>query len=751
MRVPINWLKEYVAVKVGPKELADRLTLVGHALDKAIYEQGEDTIIDLEDRGNRSDAMGILGVARETAAVFDLKLEYPKIGPIPRVDNSKFKPQIKVASDRVIRWEAVCFKNVRVRPSPDYIQQKLRSYGIEVVNNVVDITNFVMIETGMPTHAFDVDKFKGITLRTAKLGETLVTFDGTNLVFDNNDLLAADGDTPLTLTTAVGGRESGVSEETRNVLFEAGVYDQPTARRSALRLNIHNESGVRLGKYLHPDYCQLAIARIIRLMEEQHMVSPEPVSYDYYPRPYPKVTVTLSQNRLDTLAGSHISLEESCKILNRLEFKVISQTRVSLTVEVPYWRTDVTMEDDLVEEVLRIRGYSLIPSVLPAVPPPPKLIFPIADLENTVRDLGVNLGFNEVSGRPILDVKELELLEPSKVKAKEVVNLQNSWNEELNCLRSSLLPSLLKYLNSYLKHGMSPVKIMEIGKTYRINKALEGFAKYQEDRMFGLLIDSGFLTLKTYLEKLFLELGVANISYVQTNTSKFRVSAILKVKNEIFGEIGEIKPSILLTEGIRAMVSYCEIDTKKLIKHIGEKKAAVKTEIPNFISEDFTFDLSSDYPIGHLLNSLQTLTPSAVVTYLMTYSKNSRQLATFNLKFRVENAEIDSKNVRLFQKIAGYGVEVVKIESLTKKPDSEKLWLVRTNIGSVVVTGAQNLRLGDVVPFLPVGSTVPTSGEIIKAALIRGSKSEGMLGSGKELGLNEDDQRIFIFEGANKL
>src|SRR3989344_1373006 len=478
MKIPYNWLKEFINTKLPPKETARVLTTSYHALDKPLYEQAGDTVMDLEDRGNRADVSGIIGIARDLGALTGEKLIQPKLGAIPPTDNNKFPVKISVHSDKVTRWRCVVYKNIKVSESPDWVKKRLEAYGIEPKNNVVDITNYVMLELGMPLHAFDLAKVDEINLRMARKCETLVTFEGTTLTFDENDLLAADSKKPLTLTTAIGGQESGVTDKTTDVLIEAGLYNQPTVRRSALRLNVRNESANRLGKYLHPEFCELAIARVVELMNEVLKAKPENVSYDYYPHVHKEVATTLSAERLATLSGEDISLDIAEKILESLEFKVTKKSTHELSVVVPYFRTDVSMEDDLIEEVLRIKGYNTIPSYLPKSAPPKKLSFPLLELEDLVKDSFVQIGFNEVISHQIIDVGDLKGIGYLDATSEEqLVRLENSWNNELNILRPTFITNLLKYYQSYKKHKVSDIRLFETGKVYIKNPAKNGFEK----------------------------------------------------------------------------------------------------------------------------------------------------------------------------------------------------------------------------------------------------------------------------------
>lgn len=650
MRVPYNWLKEYIKTSLTPKEAAQMLTLAGHALDKPLYEQGGDTILDLEDRGNRADITGIIGIARDLAALTSQKLEYPKLAEIPKADNDKFTPKISVESERVIRWRAVNFKNIKVGPSPEWLQRRLKSYGIEVINNIVDITNYIMIELGMPIHAFDLDKVKKIILRQAKKGEKLITFEGGELRFDENDLLAADDGRPLTLTTAVGGRDTGISNSTTNILVEAGLYDQPTARRSALRLNVRNETAGRLGKYLHPQSCEEAIARTVELMKEVLGASPEPVSYDYYPNLYPEVNVKLTQERLDLIAGEHLDLKEAAKILERLEFKVNDLSALSLDVSVPYFRTDVAMEDDVIEEVLRIRGYDKIPVYLPNRPAPEKLEFPERDLEERAKDIFVNLGFTETVSQQIVDREDIKRV--GFWDENKVIELQNSWNEELNVLRYDMASPQIKYLVSYQKHGREDAKIFEVGKTYVKDHKLLGYERYKEVRKIAVTMRGSFLVLKSQVLTFLNELGINDAEFEKFEFSLFRnqAAATIKVGSDILGKMGEVKQSILANFGVDGVVSHAVFYTPKLLSHAQPNSISeILTAIPNFVSEDKTFKVPGEAEVGKLLEILKNeMDPRTQINFVGVFEnselkKEGFKNVTFNFKFVPENSQTESE------------------------------------------------------------------------------------------------------------
>lgn len=649
MKIPYKWLRQYVNTDLSPKEVARLLTLTGHALDKPLFEQGGDTVMDLEDRGNRADVTGVIGIARDFAVLVSQKVKYPKVSQIPAINNEKFDKKITVKSEKVTRWRAVSFKNIKVEKSPDWIIQKLTAYGIEPYNNIVDITNLVMLEYGMPLHAFDTDTFDEIILRQAKKGETLVTFEGTTLEFDESDLIASDASHPLTLTTAVGGRASGISDATKNILIEAGLYEQKTVRRTALRLNVRNESSLRLGKYLHPEFCDLAIARTIELMKEVCKINPENVSFDYYPKKYSEVFVTLTKERLEKISGFEIEIKKAKDILESLEFNIENFSSESLKVKVPYFRTDVTMEDDLIEEVLRIIGYTNIPSKKIVAEVPEKLLFPVMEMENIIKEKLVLMGLDEVSTEQIIDLGVCEKLGLCDSETKSVVKLENSWNSELNALRFELFTSLIKYFYSYEKRGNSDIKLFESGKTFSLNTNKSGFEKFQEHRVTGILVEDGFYKAKSILITLFAELKIFNFKFEKSPDSLFKKgrSAVVKINNEILGKIGEVKRKTLNTLGVRKITGYIEFDTEKLLKFIEKSdKIEASFELKNYLSEDYTFIMEKTAEVGELLEEInKTLEGAGRATLKDIFIENKKSV-TFNIKFeRIDEKKLeDQKN-----------------------------------------------------------------------------------------------------------
>jgi len=283
MKIPLNWLNEIIPLPADNGVLTDKLTMVGHMLDKRLVIDGEE-VVDLELRGNRADCYSILGIAREVSAIFDTKvkllqtLELTKVSKLLNSNLSVDTPLVK----RAAMTEAF---DVKITKSPAWLVKKLTAYGMESVNNIVDLTNYVMIETGEPMHAFDSDKVKGeLQIRLAKEGEKMITFQGATLTLTKNDLVWSRGTEVLSVAGAIGEKYHSISETTKNILVEAANYDRANIRRSVYRHNLLTEAGIRHEKELDPNMVDNALGRFLFLLKKHGWGTPNCKIYDYYPK-----------------------------------------------------------------------------------------------------------------------------------------------------------------------------------------------------------------------------------------------------------------------------------------------------------------------------------------------------------------------------------------------------------------------------------------------------------------------------------
>ncbi len=481
MKVPLSWLEKYIKLEHTPKEFGDIMTGLEFMQDGPIKDIENDKVIDLEIRQNRSDMLSIIGVAREYAAYLGKKVNYPEITQEFDTNWGTPKENLSVQSkNSVKRFCTVQIKNIHIKKSPEYIINALNAYGISTKNNLVDITNYVMLEYGIPLHAFDVkklDKSKGhslLTIRHAADEESFETWQKTKINLTTEDIVVADSKKPVAIAGIIGGANSDIDANTSEILLEAAVYDHATVRRTALRHGIRTEASLRHEKFLNPEMVEVAIRRATLLI--QQLCSGVVVQIeDHYENNEPLKTIDFNVFEIERLGGIHLEKEEVIRLLENLEFKITDQKEALgvnkdiITVAIPDHRTDVKIQADLVEEVLRLKGYEHIPRTGISASPPdfstPKVLL----VEEKIRDILVNIGLSEHITNPLVKyTKEI----------KNQIQLENPLNAELDGLRTTIRETLLPVLSRNAKAGNLNIGIFEVGKIYM--KVKQG--EYNEER-----------------------------------------------------------------------------------------------------------------------------------------------------------------------------------------------------------------------------------------------------------------------------
>lgn len=484
MKIPLIWLKDYITTDKSAKDLSASFTQLGLMLDKPLDDSD---VLDLEHRMDRSDWLSILGCARDLAAFEGISLNYPKLYNKPGLKISPAdKIKIQIDTPVVKRFQTRIFKGIKVGSSPAWLVDRLKAYGMESKNNIVDITNFVMVEYGQPMHAQDISKLPGkdITIRDAKEGEILKTILGTEVKLSKDIQILTSGGKPTVILGVVGGKETSVSNETVDIVLDAGNYDSRVIRKNSRKLKIINETVSRDDKFLDPRLIDLALDRATGLILEL-AGGTYYTNDDYYPSPVVPKTMTLRLSRLQLLSGMDLTLELAQNILKSLEYKILENNDASLTVEIPYFRTDIEVEDDLISDILRIYNYTNIPLTPLSSPVPTDLTPSIYEFEEKLRDLLVSQGAHE---------HITSSLTTSNGQSDEVV-LANALSSDQNALRRSLTPGLTHVLSTYKKHKIKDALVFEIGKVFRKNESA-----YLEGRL--LTVMGGVNSLATLLSSL---------------------------------------------------------------------------------------------------------------------------------------------------------------------------------------------------------------------------------------------------------
>jgi len=475
MRLPIDWVNEYVPNELSVKELAFVLTNLGLEVE-AIEGAGAAAVFDIKVTPNRGDCLSVLGVARELGMRLgkEVRAHRPRIAETGPPAASFVRVTLDDAS-LCPRYSARVVRGVRITPSPESAQRRLEHCGLRPINNVVDATNLVMLELGQPLHAFDYKLLRRapdadlpeIIVRTASPGERLATIDGEERELTPEILLITDALGPIALAGIMGGGSTEIHDGTTEVLLESAHFDPPTIRRGARALGMSTEASYRFERTVDPGGTIRALDRVCELMAE-FAGSPIEIAggvVDAYPNPIPEAEIRLRPSRVNGLLGLELSPSQIASYLRRLELKVEEGER--MIVRAPTFRPDLITEIDLVEEVARVHGYENLPETLPrasrgAGSLPPELVF-----EREIRHLMRGLGLSETVTSSLESPEAHERLGlPEDHPLRRAVRISNWKTADRTQLRTTLLTSLLEVVAHNRRHGVSDVAFFDLGRVY---------------------------------------------------------------------------------------------------------------------------------------------------------------------------------------------------------------------------------------------------------------------------------------------
>ena len=461
-----EWLRDFVdldLVQLSPAEWARELSMMGFAVE-GMETADRDLVLDLDITTNRPDCLNHLGLAREIAAHFGLKLKQPDCSP-PEASGPELPARVTIEDGELCpRYACRVLTDIQITTSPDWLKRRLESIGQRAVNNIVDITNYVLFELGQPLHAFDYDNLSEnrIVVRRAVQGERLVTLDGLLRELDPSMLAICDAEQPVALAGIVGGEQSAVSSDTARVLLESAYFDPPATRRTVKGLAMRTEASYRFERGADPEMPVRALNRACRLMAAIMGATCSGPPIDEYPQPVTRPTIVLRSSRIHQLLGHSPDRQFSQQILSRLEFNVGQEEKDVWQVEVPSFRTDVELEEDLVEELARHLGYDQIASTYPPASQIARFL-PTRDYDLLLTRALVGMGFFEavsyVFRNPQRDVDFWGEPVP-------MIPIANPLTAEHTHLRTSLLPGLLEAVQRNLNRGNHEVRLFELGKIF---------------------------------------------------------------------------------------------------------------------------------------------------------------------------------------------------------------------------------------------------------------------------------------------
>lgn len=612
MKIPLNWLKELVTLPEDINKLTSDLTIVGHMLDKVEIKNGE-TVLDLELRGNRADCYSIMGIAREVSAIYGTKLKNINLIPVKLV--KKYNTKLDVQTNLVKRASLIEINDVKIAKSPKWLSEKLIAYGIESINNIVDLTNLVMIETGEPMHAFDLDQIgNNLEIRLAKTSEKITTFTDTVLTLTKDDLVWATDNKIISVAGSIGEKYHSISNNTKNILLEAANYDRSNIRRTVYRHNLLTDAGIRHEKELDPNLVDFAISRFLYFIKKYNWGEFNPVVYDFYPKPVKPWKLNLDINYLNNLTGIDFDKKEINKILSNLGFGNINK------IVIPTYRTDVVLVEDLIEEIVRIYGYDKIPAKTLSLEIPKNITPSYILQEEKLRASAVSIGFDECISLSF--VKE-------KYKTNNI-ELVNPPSPDTKYLRNSLFYNLLDSAQKTINERGELVQLFEIGKIYLASKG-----GYVEKRKIGFIYwskkSNNFVNFKSLISAFFDKAGIKNPDYISEIISfNFVNSYLLKLNKKEIGFGGKHND-----------LYYTEIDLDSILGIDKKYEVSLWPKYPPQI-EDITLIIPEKTYIGEVIAEItNTQSPIIKVELVDIYDNNY----TFNIEYQSEDHTLTDKEV----------------------------------------------------------------------------------------------------------
>ena len=553
-------------------------------VDAIKYMEMDDEVIDFDLTANRGDLLSILGMAYEISAIYDKKVKDIDLSFSENEENINNEFEIEVNTDNCSIFLAKKVKNIEIKESPDFIRNRLIASGIRPINNVVDISNYVMLETGQPLHFYDADKLKGmLEVRMANDGEKLTTLDGIERTLKIDDIVISDGERSIGLAGVMGGLDTEITDNTKNVIIESSIFDPIKVRMTSKEI-LRSEASSRFEKGLDPNRTYMAIKRACHMLEKYAgaEVVGDIVKYDTTDLADKKIEITFEN--INRILGMDISNESILDVFRRLGFKYLLKDDKTVVVEVPRRRGDITIKEDLIEEVGRIYGVDNIKGKLPDIKPKEGSYDKVT---RGIRNKMIDLGLNETLSYILVNDKEAKMFTKDDT---ELVKLLDPMTEDRNTLRHSIIPSLLKIYEYNKARSVKDVSIFEIGKAfYKMQD------EYGENTKIAALMtgdyylgienkkQANFYVIKGIVEELLDYLGYAGRYSFVVNEEKIPdelhpgQAAQISVNNDVVGIIGRIHPAIS-----KENVYVFEIDLDKLLaKKVGKMKYKEISKYPS--------------------------------------------------------------------------------------------------------------------------------------------------------------------------
>ena len=625
-----------------------------------------ESIIDFEITPNRPDCLSIEGLGRETAVSLNKPFKNPRKNlDEMKIENKKELEGLTVeisAPDLCYRYIARVVKNIRIGPSPEWMVRRLNACGVRSINNIVDITNYVMLELGQPMHAFDINSIDGkhINVRRAKADEEIITLDGQKRKLNENMLVIADSKKPVAIAGVMGGENSEIENDTKTIVFESAVFYGGSVRKTAKAVGLRTEASSRYEKGLAPENALRAVNRAVELIELLGAGEPADGMVDVYPTKQKIVKIPLEVDRINRLLGINLSKEEMVTILNKLNIKVENDIVIP-----PFFRQDIEQTADVAEEVLRFYGYDKLETTLVSADTTLGGKNKKQTIEDNISDLLVHSGLSEIYTYGFVSENDLRKCNISKDSnyAKQAIKIINPLSEDYTMMKTTSVPSMMQMLENNNNYKNKNVKLFDISRIYKnINQNIEEGELPEEDTiltigMYGEDID--FYILKGLVENVLNIVGVTKYDVVkETENDMYHPGrcANIKIGKDVIGTIGEVNPLLATNYDISQRVLFAEVNIDKIVKYARNVKKY--TPIPKFpaVERDIAMIVDETVEVGQIQKIIEKKAKKLLEeaklfdVYRSEKIGNDKKSIAYALKFRVPDRTLTDDEINVVMK-----------------------------------------------------------------------------------------------------
>ena len=636
-----------------------------------------DAVFEYEITSNRVDCYSVVGIAREAAATFRKEFKPPVVMKTGNEEDASDYIKVRVENERLCpRYCARVVKNIKIGPSPKWMQRRLASVGIRPINNLVDITNYVMEEYGQPMHAYDLSTIEDaqIVVRTAEKGEKFVTLDGTERTMDDDVLMICDGKKPVGIAGIMGGENSMITDQVQTVLFEAACFDGTNIRKSSKKVGLRTDASGKFEKGLDPNNAQEAIDRACQLVEEMGAGEVVGGMVDIYPEKREPVRVPFDADAVNKLLGTEISEEDMLSYFKKIDLGYDPETK---EVIAPTFRQDLFRLADLAEEVARFYGYDNIPTTLPTGEATTGKLSYKLRIEEVARDIAEFCGFSQGMTYSFESPKVFDkLLIPADSKLREAIQIMNPLGEDYSIMRTTSLNGMLTSLATNYNRRNKDVRLYELGNVYR-PKALP-LTELPDERMqftLGMYGNGDFFYMKGVVEEFFEKIGMHGRESYDPNAGKSFLhpgrQANIIYAGKVVGFLGEVHPEVADTYGIGERAYVAVIDMPEIMEFASfDRKYEGIAKYPAV-----TRDISMVVPKSILVGQIEEVIADKGGAHLESYQlfdlyegaqiKPGYKSVAYSIVFRaqdrtLEDADVSAAMDKILKGLEALGIELRK-------------------------------------------------------------------------------------------